>query len=399
MRIAFLTHYTGLYGANRSLLNLIDGLQSYAVAAHVIAPAQGEITQALAERNVPVSVIPLQWWVGSKQFSGTPLEKLRQSLRFRSQATKRLSANLRLLPTVVQQLKAWKVDLVYTNTCVLPTGALLAIRTGLPHVWHLREFVDIDYGFIHDWGKATFQYFVNQADARIAISQAIRTYLLGKTPSERTTVIYNGVASTAEFDSLYRTARSATQPGKPFTFALVGLIHPNKGQDTAIRAFARLVGNYRNIRLLIVGGGDSQALQTLAKDLGVQDQVEFWGHLSDPYKAYLASDAVLMCSRNEGMGRVTVEAMSACRPVIGYHNGGTSEIIQHESTGLLYRGDEKELAQAMQRLIERPEWTRQLGEEAWRVARRYYTIESYASQVYETLVSVIKSNKYSPSRE
>jgi len=40
-----------------------------------------------------------------------------------------------------------------------------------------------------------------------------------------------------------------------------------------------------------------------------------------------------MCSRHEAMGRVTVEAMSACLPVIGFDNGGTAELIEHERSG------------------------------------------------------------------
>jgi len=37
MRDAFITHYSALYGANRSLLNLIDGLRRYDVVPHVVA--------------------------------------------------------------------------------------------------------------------------------------------------------------------------------------------------------------------------------------------------------------------------------------------------------------------------------------------------------------------------
>jgi glycosyltransferase involved in cell wall biosynthesis len=40
-----------------------------------------------------------------------------------------------------------------------------------------------------------------------------------------------------------------------------------------------------------------------------------------------ASDALLMCSRNEAFGMVTVEALQAGLPVIGYKLGGTAEIL------------------------------------------------------------------------
>jgi glycosyltransferase involved in cell wall biosynthesis len=237
-----------------------------------------------------------------------------------------------------------------------------------------------------------FRCFISRADAAIAISEAIRSYHLRDAKSERVYVIYNGVASVAEFDRLHKivNSHSALKPDRPFTFALVGLIHPTKGQDAAIRALALLSREFEKVRLLIVGEGRTDRLKALAHDLGVTNRVDFWGYVDDPYKAYLASDAVLMCSKSEAMGRVTVEAMSACRPVIGYDEAGTSEIIEHGHTGLLYRGGPEVLASCMRQFVENPAWARQLGNNGWDVARKKYSVEVYAQSVYEVLSSVLK---------
>ena len=50
MRVLFITHYTDLYGANRSLLNLIDGLKQFKVKSFVLCPSEGEIPRALEKR-------------------------------------------------------------------------------------------------------------------------------------------------------------------------------------------------------------------------------------------------------------------------------------------------------------------------------------------------------------
>jgi len=63
-----------------------------------------------------------------------------------------------------------------------------------------------------------------------------------------------------------------------------------------------------------------------------------------------------MCSTNEVMGRVTAEAMSACKPVIGYDNAGTSELIDQRYTGLLYRGGVENLAETMKEAVDNPIW-------------------------------------------
>jgi glycosyltransferase involved in cell wall biosynthesis len=206
-------------------------------------------------------------------------------------------------------------------------------------------------------------------------------------------VIYNGVASVAEFDRLYDAIHShdTHDRNRPYTFALVGLITPSKGQDVAIRALASLASDFPDVRLLIVGGGNVDPLRKLADVLGMSGNVEFWGQIGDPYRAYLASDAVLMCSKSEAMGRVTVEAMSACRPVIGYDQAGTSEIIQHGYTGLLYRDGPESLASCMRQFMQNPAWARQLGNNGWHVAREKYTIEAYAKSFYKVLSSVLTS--------
>ena len=44
MNVLFVTHYTELYGANRSLLNLVQGLQNRGMRFFLIAPNEGEVT-------------------------------------------------------------------------------------------------------------------------------------------------------------------------------------------------------------------------------------------------------------------------------------------------------------------------------------------------------------------
>lgn len=391
MKVAFFTHYTALYGANRSLLNLIDGLKARGVKPYVIVPAEGDITRALRERGIEFATYPIQWWVDKLDYNNNSLlEKGYRLARYQYYALKRLYHNLRLIPQLEKQLRQWKVDLIYTNASVIPAGALVAKKLKLPHVWHLREFIDLDYNLRHDWGKGIFNQLLGQADARIAISKAIHAHLLDKLSPERNHIIYNGVASISDFDRFRQTKSLSVERDGFFTFALVGMVHPNKGQDVAIRALALLTQKFPQVRLLIVGGGDASYVRRLAGELGIENHVEFWGHVDDPYRAYLAADAVLMCSKNEGMGRVTVEAMSACCPVIGYDNAGTSEIIQHGQTGLLYKGDFEALASQMQWCLERPDWVKQVGEDAWRFARQRYSVETYAGEVYKVLSSVVE---------
>jgi glycosyltransferase involved in cell wall biosynthesis len=388
MKSAFFIHYTDLYGANRSLLNLIDGLKEYNVIPHVVAPAEGDTTAFLREQKIPIAIIPIKWWLSNRKQSNNPLTQGYRYLYRHARTISRLYKNIRVLPALTAQLKLWNIDVVYTNSSAIAMGAMAAGLMRYPHVWHLREFGDLDYGLHCDWGSIARKYLFNKAAALIAISESLRSYLLADVPSNKTHVIYNGIASVAEFDRLHQIATSAPRENKPYTFALIGRIDPAKRQDTAIRALALLADVFPKTRLLIVGKGAVDPLKKLAVDLGISKNVEFWGHIADPYEAYFNSDALLMCSEFEAMGRVTVEAMAACRPVIGFDRAGTSEIIEHKTTGLLYRGGHEALAQCMKRFVENPNWGRQLGEHGWEVARKKYSIEEYAQKVYQVLMSV-----------
>lgn len=384
MNIVFFTHYTELYGANRSLLNLIDGLKRHNVKSYVIVPSKGKIVTALKSRQIPVAIIPIQQWVDR-----------RNSNIFHSYylAAKRLYKNLRVIDVLINQLKTWEIDIVYTNSAVIPIGSLVARITHLPHIWHLREFMDIDYNLSLDWGKFLFNYIVSKSTAVVTVSQFLSSYFFGNISSDNTHIVYNGVAFKNQFDCWYQLNQLPRTNHQPYTFVLVGLIYPSKGQETAINALAILSKDFPNCRLILVGSGKESYvnyLQKISFDLGISDKVEFRGYISDPYEAYLTSDAVLMCSKNEAMGRVTVEAMSACRPVIGYNNAGTKELIENGDTGLLYQNGPEELAACMRRLVENPEWARKLGKNAWYVARKKYSIETYAEKIYNILLSVKK---------
>jgi glycosyltransferase involved in cell wall biosynthesis len=380
-RVTFITHYTELYGANLSMLNLIDGLGRYGVRAHVVCPEGGDLLAALEQRGVPAAVIPFEWWVSTRR---TP-----------EAAAARVIRNVRGIRRLAAQVSRWGCDLVYSNSSVFAVGALAAAELELPHVWHLREFGRRDYDLKPDAGYRLARLVFRTADAIICVSHALRRAMLGRRPPAHSHVIYNGVAPEAVFDERRRAAESLRGRRQPFTFVLVGRFRESKGQAVAIRAFAQIADRFLEARLLLVGGagqtGDQgyfNECRALAAELRVTDRVEFWGYIPDPERAFLAADAALMCSRNEAMGRVTAEAMCACRPVIGFDGGGTSELIEPGRTGLLYRGGPDALAACMAEYASAPELAAQHGEAGWHVARCRHTTEAYAAQVYEVIRGV-----------
>jgi glycosyltransferase involved in cell wall biosynthesis len=388
MRVAFFTHYESLYGANRSMLNLIEGLLQKGVNVLVVSAEQGAVTEKLDQMGVEYFISP--FYPGMNRGPKTPGFKAR--VKYYRDNLWRLRKNLKLLFPLYKKLNEWQPDILYSNSSVISIGIYLALLLRKPHVWHFREFGDLDFDFSPDLGEKVFNYLRKKSDAIICISDAVKNhYPLVGLPVY---VIYNGIASEAVFNILYKQKQQrVSNTKKNQNFVLVGRLNEKKGQEIAIKAFKTVVEKYPDAHLFIVGGGDKTKLVDLVKHLSLEKYISFLGFVNEPFAAFDMADTSLMCSTNEAMGRVTVESMAALKPVIGYDAYGTSELIEHEKTGLLYKDGPEDLAEQMIRLIENPDLANKLAANAWKEAKQKYSIEHYTDQVYSVLESVLNKGK------
>lgn len=153
----------------------------------------------------------------------------------------------------------------------------------------------------------------------------------------------------------------------------VGELGPRKDFATLIRAFAHLRRN-RPARLLIVGRGrELGALQALACELGVSDDVGFPGYRNDVYAFMAHARVFALTSRWEGLGFVLIEALACGTPSVSTDcPSGPAEILREGRYGQLVPvGDDVALAAALSEALDRP-----LSPELCREAARRYEIES-----------------------
>lgn len=105
-----------------------------------------------------------------------------------------------------------------------------------------------------------------------------------------------------------------------------------KGQESVIQALADLKSAGVMFHYRLAGGGDPTRLHSLAKHLGVSDQVEFTGPLNHhSIFTYLDDlDLYIQPSYQEGLSRALVEALSRGLPALASHAGGNGEIVPDE---------------------------------------------------------------------
>lgn len=377
MHVLFLAHYHEVYGGIRSLIDLTDGLRSYGISPSFIIPAEGSFSALLASHGIPFKILPVPWCMSAKQLS----------LRARLKAAREIQAAAR---AVEAQIRAWKIDLVYTNSSVTPVGRLAARRAGVPHIWQIREFGDLDFNLHFIYPGWVSRRFISGSEAVICHAKAVQAHHFSG-PRPNVYQIANGAAALPVFEERLRRRQSTPTP-EPYTFLMLSSITPKKGQEQAVRALANLRQEGIMARLILAGSGRQDylnQLQALVSELDLQDWVSFPGFVPDPFPLYYQCDCALVCSENEAFSRVALEAMSTALPVIGRNSGGTPEIIVHGKTGFLYDSIE-ELVASMQNLVQEPEEARQMGLAGWQRARELFSIEDNAANVYKVIQSVIE---------
>lgn len=151
----------------------------------------------------------------------------------------------------------------------------------------------------------------------------------------------------------------AADRGEPeYEFFYMGRIVQEKGVDTLIRAFAKVVQRSREApRLLLIGDGSARPeIERLVAESGLSASVVFAGSQSGPALVEWVSKGmigVIPSAWYEPMGGVAVELLAAGKSLIVSAKGGLSECVG--DAGLVFpNGDDEALAAQMQRVLGDP---------------------------------------------
>ncbi len=175
--------------------------------------------------------------------------------------------------------------------------------------------------------------------------------------ADHITTIYNPVV-TAELHAKASEppAHPWLEDGGPPVVVAAGHLEERKDFATLIRAFERLTAR-RACRLVILGEGKQrQQLETLVTDLGLAGRVSLPGWVENPQALFARASLFVLSSVHEGLPTVLIEALACGCPCVSTDcPAGPAEILQHGSFGpLVPVGDEAALAEAMDRVLQRP---------------------------------------------
>lgn len=160
-----------------------------------------------------------------------------------------------------------------------------------------------------------------------------------------------------------------------------------KGADVLIKAFRRVAESFPDWHLRIVGYcPDPRPFFDLAAEHPRIHLTPKGVHYSRAIELINRCSMFVLPSRTEGMGRVLLEAMAACKPVVGARVDGIPRVISHERTGLLFEsGDDADLARQLERLLANPALARELAEAGHRDVHERLSPQAFAA-AYHTFI-------------
>lgn len=201
-----------------------------------------------------------------------------------------------------------------------------------------------------------------------------------RVPESHIRVLRNGV-DTLRFQPGSLEARRAAREGlrvppDAVVVGAVGSLTTIKRFDLLIDAFAKSQEESSKSRLLIVGDGPMRdVLRHRAVEKGVADRVHFPGASRNVAEAFAAMDVYVCCSDFEGVSNALLEAAACGLPIVTTNVGDHATIVRGGGEGVVTsRGNVRELANALSRLVNEPDVRRGMGD-ASRVRAFDFAIE------------------------
>jgi glycosyltransferase involved in cell wall biosynthesis len=190
----------------------------------------------------------------------------------------------------------------------------------------------------------------------------------------RVTVVANGVAIANAQPSPIRAQLGLAENAR--VLLAVGNLYAVKGHDFLIRALATILREYPDVHVAIAGRGiEETALRTRAQTLGIDNHVHLLGLRDDVPGLLRAADIFVLPSISEGLPLALLEAMGAGVPVVASGVGEIPVVLQDDTGILVHPGSTEDVANAVLRLLSRPDEAAEMARRARERVERSYSLE------------------------
>lgn len=363
MRVLQLISSAGNYGAENSMVVLSHALQREGLYVHVgVFSNQHAPNREVADRALQ---------------AGLPVELIDCRGRVDFAAIR----NLRKF------IQTQKIDVVHTHGYKANLyGYRAAAPVGIPVLATCHNWADsnVPLWIYSALDRLALRRFTHVAAVSEGVKASLRRFGV---PERKISVISNGI----DIDAL-ASARPSLREGALRDRRIVGMVGRlvwAKGPEYLLRVAREILDEIPETIFVFVGDGPARKdLETMARQLGIEEATLFLGQRDDMPSVYASLDVSVLPSLMEGMPMTILEALAAARAVVATRVGAIPQLIRSEETGLLVDpGNTEQLRDALLRLLRDGDLRQRLGERGRKLAEKHYSAKAMAQnyiKLYET---------------
>lgn len=340
-----------------------------------------ELSRRLVKRGHEVHVFGMRWWGAEPMIEqeGVHLHGVCKAVPLYSRGRRSMRAAVKFAKAVLPHLLKERFDVIdcyqapYLHCFPAKIGAI-ARRSPLVITWHevwrgyWREYLG-SLGIVGRLMEKTI--LLGLADKIIAVSDQTKDDLISLgVRAEKISVVPNGI----NHDQIQKVRPA--EKGSDVTY-LGRLIKP-KNVHLLLQAIALLKKQYPGAKAGIIGDGpEKRNLEKLAEELGIQDNVKFFGFVEDfnEVTALMKSSKafVIPSTQEGGASIVTLEANACSLPVIAVDHplGIDKRLILPGKTGFFVKFSPEAIAEKLGLLLKNQDLRKEMGKNAREFAQRH----------------------------
>ncbi len=233
----------------------------------------------------------------------------------------------------------------------------------------------VDFHIKKNW-FSQYKYNTNKVDKIVCISDAIKKVLLkDKIPEKKLITIHSGI-NIQKFEGIEFENNFKSDLNIPEEHVIVGTIaalSSHKDYPNLLKAANIILQKFKNVTFVALGDGpQKKEIYKLTEALNIQNKFLFAGFQKEIGRYLKMFDIFVLASKKEGLGTAMLDAQSVGLPIVACKTGGIPEAVIHEKNGLLVSpGDEKQLADAITKLIEQKELRKKLGKNSLELVKNF----------------------------
>jgi N-acetyl-alpha-D-glucosaminyl L-malate synthase BshA len=224
------------------------------------------------------------------------------------------------------------------------------------------------------------KYSIERSHCVTAVSQSLRDETLQVLKTRKPIeVVYNFYTPLLAKKSLNQIRKSLKI--KPDDFLAIHLSNLRAVKRIPdLLKIASLMKAHKNFKLLILAGEPFEPYKALAKKFKLKNIV-VKENIKDIENYLNASDVGIYTSETESFGMGILESMSHGKPVLATRTGGIPEVMRNNIDGYLLKvGEVKGFAKKLEYLINNPDITKRLGQNALKRSRQHFSAEVIVKQ-------------------